>query len=131
MEVPTNDHLESVVTKRGTTILYEEDNTYPSAGSAHYDQIIHKQITRMVINGSGFSTEHFYTTYSYDTANQLTFTQSYNGTYGSTESHYALSTPHGDSFTYDCVGTYVRGVYGVPRTPVPKGAAPHLSGPVL
>ena len=65
---------------RGTTVIYQEDITHPTAGSAHYDQVSHKQVTRLVVSGTSSSTQTFYTNYTYDAMNQLTAIASFNGT---------------------------------------------------
>jgi RHS repeat-associated protein len=95
----SNGHLESIITMRGATVIYQEDLTYPSAGSAHYDQVSRKQVTSL--GTSGTLTAHYYVTYSYDALNQLTGTTTYNGVYGSTESHFTMAS---ETFAYDALG---------------------------
>jgi hypothetical protein len=63
------------------------------------DQISRKQVTSL--GTSGTLTAHYYVTYSYDALNQLTGTTTYNGVYGSTESHFTIAT---ETFAYDALG---------------------------
>jgi hypothetical protein len=84
--------LEHVTTMRGSTNVYEEDLYYPAAGTAHYDQVSRKQITKRLESGGTATTQHFYTCYSYDSLNQLTDMTTYSGVYGSTESHTTLAS---------------------------------------
>lgn len=93
----TTGKLESIVTMRGATLIEREDYTYPASGS-HLNQLSRKQVARLLDNGS---TEHFYITYSYDALNQLTGVTTYNGVYGSTESHATLAT---QTWAFDAQG---------------------------
>jgi RHS repeat-associated protein len=97
----SNGYLESIVTMRGGTTIYEEDLTYPAAGSAHYDQISRKQVTSLILNGTTSSTVYYYVSYDYDSLNQLTSMVTTSGVYGSTESHTTLAS---ESYAYDALG---------------------------
>ncbi len=85
------------MTTRGSTIIEQEDYTYPASG-AHMDQISRKQVTRLLDTAG---TETFYITYAYDGQNQLTAMSTYSGVYGSTESHTTLAS---QTWAFDALG---------------------------
>ena len=55
----------SFTTMRGAKVIYEEDLTNPSPGSAHYDQVSRKQVTNRIEVGSASTTQHYYMAYGY------------------------------------------------------------------
>ena len=102
-------HLTEVKTMQGSTIIEQDDYAYPTPGTLtlHADQVSYKQVTRLLANATGSTSDAYFQVYTYDDLNQLTHVATYAGTYNA---NYTTSSPtSSENFTYDSLGNRTGG----------------------